>query len=265
MKRMILLMAFAIITVAAYSQSPFYTGVVVGAKNVANKKPITKITGTGNKITLFSGSTPLSIVNPDSVSYEDMPREDLLYNAQLMGSDLKAIWVVPGMPTNYTDLTDSTLIITAVRLTKSDNITGVHLQMGNVTGNFVPSSTGFNGVSLCYSNGTSLIKVAQSANTKDNWTQSAYYGKDIPFTAPYFASAGIWYIVIQYNSNSATVIPKGMTLPTINAGYAGSFHTGGIATPLIFCATKANVSTLQTSILISTLTGSNIPFAVSLY
>lgn len=291
MKKLIIFLAFCLVSIAAFAQSYVpdgrnlnFTGFVkmpdakfkVGTVGLSGDE----ITAMKNLVTSFSSAIQIGTVvvldadsvSPTSGSYtsrydfeNELPSTDFLFAIKAMGSNVKGIPVIPLLPTNYTELLDSTLMITAVSLGKSELITGVHVQAGNVTGNYVASSTGFNGVSLYYSNGTSLIKVAESANTKNNWTEQAYYGKDIPFTTPYLAAAGVWYVVIQYNMNSTTVIPKLMTTTTFNAGYAGSFHTGGLATPLILTATKSATATLQSTITISTLTGANYAFYPTLY
>lgn len=287
MKKLLFILVVLLLSSSAFSQVSAPKGVKFGKKTT---NIIDSVSNVGSKVKFYRGGivlTPYTAdtgyvgdytilkadsINPKAGSYtsrydfeKENPTPDFLTALQLMGSDIKAIPIIPEMPTNYTDLIDSTLIVIAVYLPKAGTITGVHTQMGNVTGNYVASSTGFNGVSLCYSNGTALIKVAESANTKNNWTESAYFGKDIPFITPYVATAGVYYIVIQYNMNSTTVVPKLMTTVSHNGGYAGLFHTGGIATPLILTATKANVATLQSSITISTLSGSANVFYVTLY
>lgn len=246
-------------------------GVTLSGTDIASMKAVVAADENAlqiNTITVMKTDS----VNPTAGSYtsrydfeKENPTPDLLFLMQKLGSDLKGLPIAPSLPTTYTTMEDSVIHFTAIYIPKGGILTGVHVGMANVTGNYVASSTGFNGVVLYSSNGTTLTAVAQSANTKNNWTGNAYEGKDIPFTSPYTATAGVYYVGVYMNYITSTVVPALMSAASYNAGHASSLKTGATGSTVYVSCKKVNVATLQTTFTLSTLTGDSYALYTTVY
>lgn len=132
---------------------------------------------------------------------------------QALGSTIKAETV--NFPLAYCNtalaLTDNQSRFIAIYLPNDATITGVCFYC-RTTGNFTGDQ--FNGLALySYNNGT-MTKVAETANDQTIWKQAANSIRQIAFSVPYAAQAGIYFIGLLYNNSAQT------TAPAIAAGTA---------------------------------------------
>lgn len=101
-------------------------------------------------------------------------------------------------------IVDGRLYLMAMYLPVASSITGMRLCVGTA-GNFTADNN--NKVGLYTSNGTTLTKVAESANDSTIWSTASDF-KSVPFTAPYAASVGLLYGAFLYNSSAQTSAPE---------------------------------------------------------
>lgn len=132
---------------------------------------------------------------------------------QALGSTIKAETV--NFPLAYCNtalaLTDNQSRFIAIYLPNDATITGVCFYC-RTTGNFTGDQ--FNGLALySYNNGT-MTKVAETANDQTIWKQAANSIRQIAFSVPYAAQAGIYFVGSLYNNSAQT------TAPAIAAGTA---------------------------------------------
>lgn len=290
MKKTSLILFLALFTMVSFCQTRVNNGLIIGRKTSSTAVKIDSVSSNGTNIKFYKGSSVLNPTTADTVSFSSIgvykadsinptagsytprydfeyqnPMNDMLYSLKLLGSDLKGLPVNPVVPTSYTNLTDSTVLFTQIFIPRAGLITGIHTGAGNVTGNYVASSTGFNGVGLYTSNGTTLTAVAQSTNDKAHLTTPAYEGKNIPFITPYQANAGVYWVAIYYNMNSATVVPQVIATTSFYANHANLYKAVSTGSYVFVSAKKANVATFQSTFTITTLTGDNVTYFVAPY
>jgi hypothetical protein len=181
-----------------------------------------------------------------------------LYN---VGSPLKALTI--GIPYGKSSsafysgnvmYSGGEIRLVAVYLHRAATITGVKFFM-SAQGSY--TSTGHNGVAL-YSatvGSTTLTRVATSTDNGNLWKAAVGLVTE-PFSAPYDAPAGLYYVGFEYNASAETTAPA---LLVAELGFLAVFnHTGfadskfiqaiGHYTPAIFPATITTSSYVPTGV-----------------
>lgn len=139
---------------------------------------------------------------------------DIITEVKAFGSTAIAIPVSSASLFNDTySMLDGTLIATAFYLREAKTITGVKL-LPNVAG--IYTAADYNGVGLYKLSGTTYTLVASSTDNGDLWKGAAYSLVTVPFTTPYSATAGAYYVALLYNNNNA----GGETAPKIYVNIA---------------------------------------------
>jgi len=144
-----------------------------------------------------------------------------------MGVPFKSITVGfdVGDFSDSTNISDNEMLLMPLNISTSATITGIRIPIAT-SGVYVASD--FNGVALyTLSNGV-YTRVAISANLPNLWKTSANTTAIAPFTSPYVASAGIYYVGLCYNQSSQT------TQPQMFGRYAPAFKALGISNGLWF-------------------------------
>lgn len=152
-------------------------------------------TGTSGAATLV-GST-LNIPQYSGGGGGGLTKATWLTTVQALGSSIKCEPVAFGHGSQLTTtaaLTTQVLSFWAVYVPVASTITGVMYYITN--GNSVSTvTTGFNGMGLYTLSGTTLTRVAVTADNVNNWRSGgATATQKIPFTSTYSAAAGVYYI-----------------------------------------------------------------------
>ena len=219
------------------------------------------ILGSGD-ITIGASLTPRLINGSSFDGSADILTDVDLLAYQALGSPIKAETV--GQKLFYsntaTNMVDGQIKYTAVYLPRGATITGVKFYVRTV-GNYTGDNNNRIGL-YTYTNGTLNI-VASSANNATLWTSAANSIMTIPFTTPYVAVAGIYFVAYIYNQSVQTTAPglaSGIALNNLAmSSSAMGFTNGG---KLHGTSTGTD---LPASILSSNITASAIPSWVSLY
>ena len=218
----------------------------------------------GNDTTYFGShelftSTSMMV---DHIQQAKVNTDILAY--QLLGS--VAVAETVGQKLMYsnvaTPLVDGQIKYTAICLPKYEQLDGVRVYvrtLGAYTGD------NNNRVGLySYNLATGLLTlVASSANTAQLWTSAANAGQTIPFTEPYHAGPGIYYVAFIYNQSAQTTAPglaSGVALN--NLAMAGTAYNFSNSAKLYGTSTGTN---LPATINMSAITASVIPNWVAVY
>lgn len=150
----------------------------------------------GTNIKTINGSSVLGSGNL-TISGSGLTQSTWLTTIQALGSSIKCEPVAFGhgsMLTTTAALTTQVLSFWAVYVPVATTITGVMYYITN--GNSVSTvTTGFNGMGLYTLSGTTLTRVAVTADAVANWRSGgATATQKIPFTSTYSAAAGVYYI-----------------------------------------------------------------------
>ena len=172
-------------------------------------------TGTSGAATLV-GST-LNIPQYSGGGGSGLTRATWLTTIQALGSAIKCEPVCFGHGSQLSTtsgLQTQVLNFWAVYVPVATTITGVMYYITN--GNSVSTvTTGFNGMGLYTLSGTTLTRVAVTADAVANWRSGgAANTQKIPFTATYSAAAGVYYIGLLACITG--------TLPSVRSALAGS-------------------------------------------
>lgn len=204
----------------------------------------------------FSAATNLTGLTATVATLNSIPSSgtDLLLAAmQAAGSPAKAYPVGGGLGQNNTaTLTNGKCYYVPVWIATPQTITGIKTALstnGAYTGN------NFNGVGLCTLSAGTLTNVAGSTNTAAQWSGGTGL-VTIPFTTPYVAVAGLYYVQLIYSSSAQT------TAPIMNAYTVDNFQNlffGGNT----FIGYKAGVTSLPSTQALSGLTSlANMPYVI---
>jgi hypothetical protein len=139
-----------------------------------------------------------------TTSYEWMQTQGL----QALGSTIKGTNLsVPNIQSMNLagSLTSGTSRVIAYYLPQSVTLTGVKF---NISTSGVYTANNYNGIGLySYSGGTCTL-VASTTNDNNCWVGSSNTWQTRTFSSTYSASAGIYYLVLCYNSSAQTTAPQ---------------------------------------------------------
>lgn len=174
---------------------------------------------------------------------------------QIMGSSFKVMTLGMSIATPLTgyNLSDGEVKFTAVYLPNSMTVTGVGF-LTSTTGNYTADN--YNGVAL-YSelNGVLTLR-ASSTDDGTIWKGATTAAIKKAFSAPYSATAGIYYVGILYNQSAQVTAPAILTvtsMTTVGAtvldytnNKALSFYYSGqlvLPTPTVNCSSLTKSAT----------------------
>jgi hypothetical protein len=201
-----------------------------------------------------------------TISYDNsvyLTEDPAVLGQQAMGSTIKGICLAARSFRDLVgglQLVSGTLYLTTYYLAKSETITGVKFYQ-QTQGNFTANN--FNGFALfTYSAGV-ITRVAITANDGNNWKFTSGTTPAIPFTSPYSASSGLYFIGGIYSN---TLTPT--TVPIM--GHGGTKITSGAANADFtntarFTATLTGQASMPSSITLSTTTALTTNIAFYLY
>jgi hypothetical protein len=227
----------------------------------------TSLNGGTSGETLMNGTTATTPTARDSstkvatTAYVDNLKINPNISAyKALGSAIKAetIGVTLMNITTSVALADGLAKIIPVYLSTPQTLTGVQWYQA-VQG--VYTGDNYNGALLCtYAAGTYTV-VASSTNDANIWTVASNTWGSKAFSSPYSAQAGLYFIVLVYNSSAQT------TAPTIGSGaaFTNAAVSGADFTNSGVLAGFASVSTLPTTIAATSVTKSTQNYYANLY
>ncbi len=122
-----------------------------------------------------------------------------------ISSPYKAVTIGNGYPTTGTlNLADNNIFLTAIWLPVAATITGVTFML-TTTGNYTADNE--NRIGLYALSGSNLSLVASTANDGNIWKATNNTFVNTPFSSPYVASAGLYWIGALYNQSLQTTAP----------------------------------------------------------
>jgi len=210
-----------------------------------------------------SPTAPTQAANDNSTkiattAYVDDRYSDSVRLMRTLGSTIIAepYGVTRGSMGTNTALTDGQVWVGAIEVPTA-TITGV-VFYSSTAGNFTADNE--NAVALYSFSGSTLTRVAISANDGNNWKQAGASMRTIAFTGTYAATKGIYYVALIYN-NSAQV-----TAPNIGSTAIGSAnHNVADITANVKMFGVLSSTALASSINMSSLSGSAVKFYLALY
>jgi hypothetical protein len=214
-------------------------------KRISELDSVTSLTGV-DLIPIVQSSTNKKVTLDSLLPYTD----NILSAYTAMGSPVKAFPIGLNLTTaigNSTSLTDGRAYYTAFYLSTPKVITGVKLAI-NTAGNF--NADNFNGVGLYSVSAGTLTQVALSANSGDIWKATAGTFATVPFTAPYTAAAGLYYVAFLWNTSdgSPAVIPQMACATSFATSFAGfDFTNSHKISGLVSSTTALPTPTIETS------------------
>lgn len=102
-------------------------------------------------------------------------------------------------------LQDSDMFVVAIYLPRDTTLTGVRFSNAQ---NASYTADANNRIGLYKVSGTTATLVASTPNDADTWTGAQYAWVDKPFSSPYQATKGAYYIGLLYNSSAQTQAPS---------------------------------------------------------
>jgi hypothetical protein len=214
--------------------------------NRINTKQATLVSGTNIKT--INGESLLGssdIVISGGSGIDDNPEIKLL---QGLGSQIKAQTFNAVEATTTTGLVDGTARFNPVYLAKGQTITGVEYYQ---TTQGVYTSDNNNQVALYTVNAATgvLTRVAVSNNDGTNiWKQAANVTYKVPFSSPYVATAGVYYIGLLYNTSAQSTQPFILAKSAANnPAQAALDNTGSLTKSMTAFAQTALATTYTAS------------------
>ena len=211
-----------------------------------NTKQATLVSGTNIKT--INGESLLgssNIVISGGSGVDDNPEIKLL---QGLGSEIKAQTFNAVEATTTTGLVDGTARFNPVYLAKGQTITGVEYYQ---TTQGVYTSDNNNQVALYTVKAATgvLTRVAISNNDGTNiWKQAANVTYKVPFSSPYVATAGVYYIGFLYNSSAQSTQPFILAKSAApNLAQAALDNTGSLTKSMTAFAQTALATTYTAS------------------
>lgn len=179
-------------------------------------------------------------------TYDNDNTGDGQFNAFLVAKDLGS--PIAGMTVGSTlvaapstlTLTDNQARFVAVWVPQKKTITGVKF-INSTAGVYTADQN--NEVGLYTLAGTTLTRVAVSANDGNIWKAAADAVVAVPFQTPYAANPGTYYVGLVFNTSAPTTVPVLKTL----AGMAGGLNTLDLTASLMFSGTLASANALPAS------------------
>lgn len=145
-------------------------------------------------------------------------------NWRAVSPTILASTLSPDQATNGTTLADGQVRFVAVHLPFDATVTGVaffQTTQGDTT------ADNNNKIGLYTSDGTTLTRVAVSADSGTMWEGSANSWQQVAFTGTYAAQAGLYFIAILSNWSAVATAPViAASAPTVHAGINSGFTTG---------------------------------------
>lgn len=193
-------------------------------------------------VTIYDGGSSSS-----SSSSPDVAQLD---GVHLGVTNFKAVSYPTTFATNVTgnSLTDGVAVFTAIYLTVGATITGAAMGV-STTGVFTGDAN--NKMALYSCDGTTLTKVAETANNENIWKVATTSVTPQAFVTPYVATAGLYFLGSLYNSSAQTTAPAvvrqsiNSTLLNLNRR-SGYFLTGTLnAADLGASIPCANITTVS--------------------
>jgi hypothetical protein len=129
-------------------------------------------------------------------------------------------------------LQDSDMFVVAIYLPRDTTLTGVRFSNAQ---NASYTADANNRIGLYKVSGTTATLVASTPNDADTWTGAQYAWVDKPFSSPYQATKGAYYIGLLYNSSAQTQAPsiyagEAMTLMNQSSFMGNSVRLRGFIT-----------------------------------
>lgn len=216
---------------------------------------------TSSPSTFATSSGPGMAITYDGTTFTS-PEDDIVIKTwQALGSTIKAQTVGADISrlVSSLNLTDGQVRFVAVYISKPQYITGVKwLQI--VQGNYTADND--NGVGLYTYSGGTLTQVARDTNNGNVWKAAANTYAQEPFTAPYFATPGLYYIGYIYNNSAQVTVPSA----AITTSSLGTNAANGDFTNSAKLYGSINTqTTLPTSQLMSGVTTSSTVYWAALY
>jgi len=175
-----------------------------------------------------------------------------------LGSDVKAQRFNRTLVTRTSGIGDGTLHMAAIWLDNPATLTGIRYYHGTQG---VYTADNYNGVGLYTYSGGTLTRVASSTDDGDIWKASAEM-KTVPFSSPYVASAGLYYVAFLYNSSAQTTAP---TLGASPAGVSLVMVAGAYTNSAKLTGQRTSQDTLPSSMDMADLSANNVSFWAELY
>jgi hypothetical protein len=213
--------------------------------NRINTKQATLVSGTNIKT--INGESLLGsgdIVISGGSGVDDNPEIKLL---QGLGSEIKAQTFNAAEATTTTGLADGTARFNPVYLAKGQTITGVAYYQ---TTQGVYTSDNNNQVALYTVNAATgvLTRVAISNNDGTNiWKQAANVTYKVPFSSPYVATAGVYYIGFLYNSSAQSTQPFILAKSAVNSSAQAALDNTGSLTKSMTAYAQTALATTYTA------------------
>jgi hypothetical protein len=150
----------------------------------------------------------------DGVTLSSTWEDYTVQGLQVLGSEMKAQPISAQYTNSGTSitLTDGRINFVAVFVPHAMTITGVGFQIGSTSGVYTADNT--NSVALYSFDGTTLTKVAESANNGSLFTATALDYVKEPFASPVAVSRGVYYAAILWNASATTTAPTIMGVST---------------------------------------------------
>jgi hypothetical protein len=180
-----------------------------------------------------------------------------LLMAAAIGSTLKGQNFPYNLSLSNLAIAIGTAFYQAVWLPVGASITGV---MYNIATNGNYTANNFNGVGLyTYDGAGNLTRVAVSANTATAWSVGTGIQK-LAFTAPYVATAGLYFVGFMYSSSAHVTNPL-----LFGLGTAGSNNPLGTNSALLCAALASQTALASPTQAMSALTSNSSSFWAGLY
>ncbi|CAB5218535.1 hypothetical protein UFOVP217_32 [uncultured Caudovirales phage] len=160
--------------------------------------------------TLYQTNLKLNATDTASLSsrIDNLTQDVSLIAMQAMGSTIKGYNLscpIISQIINTTLLVSGNVLMNAIYLEKPTTITGVKF-FQSAQGVFTASN--YNGVGLYSVSGGTLTLVASTTNDGNIWKNTSNTWQAKPFTTPYTAPAGIYYIATMFSSSATTTTPS---------------------------------------------------------
>lgn len=142
-----------------------------------------------------------------------------------LGTTMLAATLDPCLGTAGSALGDGVNLFGALYLPAKRTITGVGFYQ-SVQGNYTADNN--NKIGLYTSDGTTLTRVAQSANNGNLWKAAANTYVQEPFSATYEAEPGVYFVAGLYNQSAQVTAPSILQLLVNNAAIPAAKFPGNV-------------------------------------
>jgi hypothetical protein len=214
--------------------------------------------GGGIKSVVADTDGDLSVV--DTVNIDES--SNFIKALQAMGSTIKAETVNASYFNSGSGvtMTDARISFMAVYLSNGATITGVKFQQDS-SGTYTADNENRIGLYTYNSSTGELTLVASSANNGDLWKGVQREIQTVPFTTPYVAAEGLYFVGLIYNTSAATRTPRLLA----NSNDADYLNTLGFTNNAGFGLAASSQTTLGSSYNSNSLAQIASRFWVGLY